>query len=76
MKRKLSKTVSKDAGSKRRKTQIAPVKKRQVAVDALPWKTVEVPEMFDDAEGFYGLEEIEGVDIVKDGQSIRFVRFC
>ncbi|KAK3945511.1 P-loop containing nucleoside triphosphate hydrolase protein [Diplogelasinospora grovesii] len=47
--------------------------KRMVDVDALPWKTVEVPEMFDDAEGFYGLEEIDGVDIVKEGNTVKFM---
>ncbi|KAJ0131290.1 ATP-dependent RNA helicase MAK5, partial [Colletotrichum tanaceti] len=48
-------------------------KKRKVAASALPWKKVEVPEMFDDAEGFYGLEVIEGVDVIKDGENIEFV---
>ncbi|KAK1458611.1 DEAD/DEAH box helicase [Colletotrichum cuscutae] len=48
-------------------------KKRKVAVSALPWKTVEVPEMFDDAEGFYGLEVIEGVDVVKHGDNVEFI---
>ncbi|KAK6222464.1 DEAD/DEAH box helicase [Colletotrichum tabaci] len=51
----------------------APSKKRKVAASALPWKKVEVPEMFDDAEGFYGLEVIEGVDVIKDGENIEFV---
>ncbi|KAK1633257.1 DEAD/DEAH box helicase [Colletotrichum phormii] len=48
-------------------------KKRKVAVSALPWKAVEVPEMFEDAEGFYGLEVIEGVDVVKHGENVEFV---
>ncbi|KAK0742350.1 P-loop containing nucleoside triphosphate hydrolase protein [Apiosordaria backusii] len=56
------------AGTKRQKTE-----KRVVAVDDLPWKTVEIPEMFDDAEGFYGLEEIEGVDVVREGDVVKFV---
>ena len=47
--------------------------KRVVAVDDLPWKTVDVPEMHDDAEGFFGLEEVEGVDIVRVGDKIQFV---
>jgi ATP-dependent RNA helicase DDX24/MAK5 len=29
--------------------------------------------MFDDAEGFYGLEEVEGVDVVRDGDTVKFV---
>lgn len=60
---------------KRRKTaQPQRVKsKRPVAVDNLRWKTVDVPEMFDDAEGFYGLEEVEGVEVVREGNKIQFV---
>jgi ATP-dependent RNA helicase DDX24/MAK5 len=60
---------------KRRKTQQPQqVKsKRPVAVDKLRWKTVDVPEMFDDAEGFYGLEEVEGVEVVRQGDTISFV---
>ncbi|KAK0743093.1 P-loop containing nucleoside triphosphate hydrolase protein [Schizothecium vesticola] len=60
--------------AKRRKTQANGAPKRAVNVDALSWKTVDVPEMFDDAEGFYGLEVVEGVDIVKDiGGTVQFV---
>ena len=61
---------------KRRKMHSGDAKeKRPVSVDALAWKTVDVPEMFDDAEGFYGLEVVEGVDIVKDGGAVQFVWF-
>jgi ATP-dependent RNA helicase DDX24/MAK5 len=52
-----------------------PIQKRSVAADALPWHEVEMPEMFDDAEGFYGLEEVEGVEIIRDGGTIQFVGF-
>jgi ATP-dependent RNA helicase DDX24/MAK5 len=48
--------------------------KRQVDANALPWKTVEAPEIFDDAEGFYGLEEVNGVDVIRQGESVKFVR--
>ena len=34
--------------------------------DALNWKTVPLPTRLEDAEGFYGLEEIEDVDVVRD----------
>ena len=30
--------------------------------------------MFEDAEGFFGLEEVEGVDVVRDGDIVKFVR--
>ncbi|KAL2162095.1 hypothetical protein VTH06DRAFT_7880 [Thermothelomyces fergusii] len=58
------------AGSKRQKSNSG---KRVVNVDALPWKSVDVPEMFDDAEGFYGLEEVEGVEVVREGGTVKFV---
>jgi ATP-dependent RNA helicase DDX24/MAK5 len=48
-------------------------RQKAVHVDSLPWKTVELPEMFDDAEGFYGLEEVSGVDVVREGEKIQFV---
>jgi ATP-dependent RNA helicase DDX24/MAK5 len=64
-----------EAPQKRRKTQQPQQikSKRQVAVDKLRWKTVDVPEMFDDAEGFYGLEEVEGVEVVRQGDTVSFV---
>jgi len=33
--------------------------------DALHWKEVALPNHFDDAEGFFGLEEIEGVEVLR-----------
>ena len=60
----------------KKRQKIEPVKngdKRRVAVDALPWNEVQMPEMFDDAEGFYGLEEVEGVEIIRDGGTVQFV---
>jgi len=49
------------------------VKKLPVALDALPWNEVEMPDMFEDAEGFYGLEEVEDVEVVRDGNRVQFV---
>ncbi|WEW58255.1 ATP-dependent RNA helicase [Emydomyces testavorans] len=40
-----------------------------VTVDQLDWQTVTLPDRLDDAEGFYGLEEIEGVDILRPSGS-------
>lgn len=34
-------------------------------VDDLDWKEVALPDRLEDAEGFFGLEEIDGVDIVR-----------
>ncbi|AEO64191.1 58fae127-07c6-436c-ae6b-3e4dd311449e [Thermothielavioides terrestris] len=58
------------AGAKRQKTSNG---KRVTSVDSLAWKSVDVPEMFDDAEGFYGLEEVEGVDVVREGNTVKFL---
>jgi hypothetical protein len=66
-----SKRPKKHAPSSKRQKNNAG--KRVVGVDSLPWKTVELPEMFDDAEGFYGLEEVHGVEVVKEGGTVKFV---
>lgn len=47
--------------------------KRVVDANSLAWKAVDLPEMFNDAEGFFGLEEISGVDIVRNGDVVKFV---
>lgn len=49
------------------------VEKRHVAADALPWNEIQMPDMFDDAEGFFGLEEVEGVEVVREGNTLKFV---
>ena len=33
--------------------------------DQLDWKAVQLPDRLDDAEGFYGLEEIDDVEILR-----------
>ena len=37
-----------------------------VLLDQLLWKKVSLPDRFEDAEGFFGLEEIDDVDVVRD----------
>ncbi|CAI7621932.1 unnamed protein product [Penicillium pancosmium] len=34
-------------------------------IDDLNWKEVTLPDRMEDAEGFFGLEEIDGVDVIK-----------
>ena len=36
-----------------------------VVVNDLNWTSVDLPDRMEDTEGFFGLEEIEGVDIVR-----------
>ena len=53
---------------------LAAQKIRDVGVsplDELAWKTVALPDRLDDAEGFFGLEEIEDVEVVKDEKNGR-----
>lgn len=40
-----------------------------VRLDELNWKSVEVPETLDDYEGFFGLEEVDDVEVVRDTES-------
>lgn len=39
---------------------------RIVKADSLPWKSVSLPDRMDDYEGFFGLEEIDDVDVMRD----------
>ncbi|PYH93048.1 putative ATP dependent RNA helicase [Aspergillus ellipticus CBS 707.79] len=45
-----------------------------IAVNDLNWRAVPMPDRMEDAGGFFGLEEIDGVDIIKSdgGKEIRF----
>jgi ATP-dependent RNA helicase DDX24/MAK5 len=36
-----------------------------VTDESLQWREVAIPERLEDAEGFFGLEEIDGAEIVK-----------
>ncbi|KAI0182871.1 ATP-dependent RNA helicase MAK5 [Xylaria flabelliformis] len=64
--------------AKRTKTASLPPKskkrsKRSVGINSLPWSKAKLPDMFDDAEGFFGLEEVEGVEVVKgEGNIVEF----
>ena len=37
-----------------------------LSVNQLAWKEVALPDRFEDAEGFLGLEEIDNVEVVRD----------
>ncbi len=43
------------------------VRQDVVSLDELNWKEVPLPDRLDDVEGFFGLEEIEDVDVVRSG---------
>ncbi|CAG8953576.1 hypothetical protein HYFRA_00010034 [Hymenoscyphus fraxineus] len=79
VKKRAAPSATKKQGSKKRQkiepppAQESDVRRQPVAIDALPWNEVELPEMFDDAEGFFGLEEVEGVEVVREGDRVKFV---
>lgn len=52
--------------SKPLKSTAAARQKRRVQLNDLGWKTVGMPDRLEDTEGFYGLEEIDDVDVVRD----------
>lgn len=81
-KRKLPAAAGSNAASKKRRKAPAGHKanataaakpKRAIDANSLPWKAVELPDMFNDAEGFYGLEEVTGVEVVRNGNTLKFV---
>lgn len=65
--RKLGASTSGGVGTTR-----APVLKEKVRLDDLNWKEVAMPDRLDDYEGFFGLEEIEDVDVVKEGGMVSY----
>lgn len=58
--RKRQKILQKSGGSQKR----AGLDPR--SLDALPWNEVALPDRLDDAEGFFGLEEVSDVEVVRD----------
>ncbi|KAI4273053.1 MAG: hypothetical protein L6R38_006442, partial [Xanthoria sp. 2 TBL-2021] len=61
---------------KRKRAEETPSQKQRkgpkiVGVNALPWNEVSLPDNLDDAEGFFGLEEISDVEIAKDERTGR-----
>lgn len=76
---KVKKTPAKKPGKKGqvRKTPTLKQKLQKeskvVKVDNLKWKKVDIPDTLDDFEGFYGLEEIDGVDVKVEGGQVQFL---
>lgn len=42
-------------------------RRSKLLLGELAWKEVTMPDRLDDVEGFYGLEEVEGVEIATTG---------
>ena len=43
-----------------------PADEGPLSLDALARRDVDLPDRLDDAEGFFGLEEIDDVDVIRD----------
>ncbi|KAI0175149.1 ATP-dependent RNA helicase MAK5 [Pestalotiopsis sp. NC0098] len=74
-KRKLAATGDSQKQSKKPKIRAQPKKpsqkaRRTVALDSLRWRTSKLPDMLNDAEGFYGLEEVDDVEVFKNDDNI------
>lgn len=78
-KKRKSVAQSGDSAVKRLKPQQSNTKvskkKRFMSGDSLKWREAKLPDMFDDAEGFFGLEEVDDVEVIrKDNNTVEFVR--
>ena len=75
--KKRARPVPNTSQRSKKRQKIEPPEKRlntrAVPLDALPWKEVEMPDMFEDAEGFFGLEEVDGVEVIREGDNVKFV---
>ncbi len=68
-----------DNPQKRQKSQQSSTKiskeRRRISADSLRWRKAKLPDMFDDAEGFCGLEEVDDIEIFRrDDNTVEFVR--
>ena len=43
-----------------------------VSLEKAAWHEVPFPETFEDAEGFFGLEEVSDVEVVRDSGNIEY----
>lgn len=53
-------------------TKASPPVNKNVRLDDLAWKGVEMPDRLDDFEGFFGLEEIDDVEVVKESGNVSY----
>ena len=60
--KKRNRTEYDDSRRKTKKSRIT----HTVAADSLPWTSTTLPDRLDDAEGFFGLEEVSDVEIVRN----------
>ena len=59
-------------GSATKRNKAPSSAKKAVKLDSLKWQPVQLQGQLDDYEGFYGLEEIDDVEVVREGEKISF----
>ncbi|EED23422.1 ATP dependent RNA helicase, putative [Talaromyces stipitatus ATCC 10500] len=64
-----SRNLAKKASKKQRVEDTVDNAEGIVGIDDLNWQTVQLPDRLGDIGGFFGLEEIDGVDIIKPESS-------
>ena len=64
--RKRRKMDGKEQSQPQAKARSEVVRKIGVKADALRWKSISMPDHLDDYEGFFGLEEVEDVEVTRD----------
>ena len=47
---------------------------KNVQLDDLVWKEVSMPDRLDDVEGFFGLEEVDDVEVIREDGAIKFIK--
>lgn len=68
-----------DLQAKKRKKDVAAAEESEdplVTVNDLNWKEVALPDRLEDAGGFFGLEEIDGVEVIKGGSEGLQFKVC
>ncbi|KAI1662029.1 ATP-dependent RNA helicase MAK5 [Daldinia decipiens] len=43
--------------------------KKRITADSLRWRKAKLPDMFNDSEGFYGLEEVDDVEVIRNSNN-------
>ncbi|OTA62331.1 ATP-dependent RNA helicase MAK5 [Hypoxylon sp. EC38] len=59
--------------TKSHQSTLKPIKKtkarKPISANSLQWRKAKLPDMFDDAEGFYGLEEVDDVEVIRNSDN-------
>ena len=72
MKARKRQRVDDDPVTAKKVKKSIPVVAENVRLDDLNWKEVSMPDRLEDMEGFFGLEEIDDVDVVKEGSKVSY----